>query len=82
MDSTIIFILLQDGILNGAVYALLGLALVMVFLVTRVVFIPQGEFVSYGALTLAFMVNGKIPGTVYLLVIVGIVVFLVELLSA
>jgi branched-chain amino acid transport system permease protein len=82
MDSTIIFILLQDGILNGAVYALLGLALVMVFLVTRVVFIPQGEFVSYGALTLAFMVNGKIPGTVYLLLIVGIVVFLVELLSA
>lgn len=82
MDSTIIFILLQDGILNGAVYALLGLALVMVFLVTRVVFIPQGEFVSYGALTLAFMVNGKIPGTVYLLVIVGIVVFLVELLAA
>jgi len=82
VDSTIIFILLQDGILNGAVYALLGLALVLVFLVTRVVFIPQGEFVAYGALTLAFMVNGKVPGTVNLLLIVGIVVFLVELLSA
>lgn len=81
MDSTIIFILLQDGILNGAVYALLGLALVLVFVVTRVVFIPQGEFVAYGALTLAFMVNGKIPGTVHLLLIVGVVVFLVEVLS-
>lgn len=82
MDSTIILILLQDGLLNGAVYALLGLALVLVFLVTRVVFIPQGEFVAYGALTLAFMVNGKIPGTVSLLVIVGALVFLVELFAA
>ncbi len=82
MDSTIVFILLQDGVLNGAVYALLGLALVLVFVVTRVVFIPQGEFVSYGALTLAFMVNGRIPGTVMLLLIVGLITFLVELLAA
>ena len=82
MDSTIIFILLQDGILNGAVYALLGLALVLVYLVTRVVFIPQGEFVAYGALTLAFMVNGHMPGTVKLLLIVGALTFLVELISA
>jgi len=82
MDSTIIFILLQDGVLNGAVYALLGLALVLVFLVTRVVFIPQGEFVAYGALTLAFMVNGRVPGTVNLLLIIGILTFLVDLASA
>lgn len=78
MDSTIIFILLQDGILNGAVYALLGLALVLVYLVTRVIFIPQGEFVAYGALTLAFMVNGHVPGTVNLLLIIGGLTFLVE----
>ena len=81
MDSTIVFILLQDGVLNGAVYALLGLALVLVFVVTRVIFIPQGEFVAFGALTLAFMVNGKVPGTVNLLLIVGALVFLVELLA-
>ncbi|MCB5362466.1 branched-chain amino acid ABC transporter permease [Pusillimonas sp. CC-YST705] len=81
MDSTIIFILLQDGILNGAVYALLGLALVMVYLVTRVIFIPQGEFVAYGALTLAFLVNGHVPGTVKLLLIIGALTFLVELFS-
>lgn len=82
MDSTIFFILLQDGILNGAVYALLGLALVLVFLVTRVVFIPQGEFVAYGALTLAFLVNGQVPGTVSLLLIVGIATFIVQLITA
>lgn len=64
--------------MNGAIYALLGLALVLVFVVTRVIFIPQGEFVAFGALTLAFMVNGRIPGTVNLLLITGALVFLVE----
>ncbi len=82
MDSTIILILLQDGIMNGAIYALLGLALVLVFVVTRVIFIPQGEFVTFGALTLAFMVNGRVPGTVKLLLITGAVVFLAEVLAA
>ena len=82
MDSTIFLILLQDGVLNGAVYALLGLALVLVFAVTRVIFIPQGEFVAYGALTLAFMINGQIPGTVAMLLIAGVVTFLMQLWSA
>ena len=36
MDSTIALILVQDGIVNGAIYALLGMALVLVFAVTRV----------------------------------------------
>ena len=55
MDMEIALILGQDGITNGAVYALLALALVLVFAVTRVIFIPQGEFVAYGALTLAML---------------------------
>ncbi|NYT38291.1 branched-chain amino acid ABC transporter permease [Allopusillimonas soli] len=82
MNLTIILILLQDGIMNGAIYALLALALVLVFVVTRVIFIPQGEFVAFGALTLAFLVNGKMPGTVNLLLILGVLVFLIECLSA
>lgn len=79
MDATIILILLQDGLLNGAIYALLGLALVMVFAVTRIIFIPQGEFVTFGALTLAFIINERTPGTVWLLLIVGIIVALKDL---
>ena len=67
MDSSIVSILLLDGITNGAVYALLGLATVLVFSVTRVIFIPQGEFVAYGALTLAIFQTGQVPGTVWLL---------------
>lgn len=82
MDSTIALILLQDGLLNGAIYVLLGLALVLVFAVTRVIFIPQGEFVTFGALTLAFLVNGRVPGTVYLLLIAGSLVFLLEAINA
>ena len=50
MDFSIASILLLDGATNGAIYALLGLAIVLVFAITRVIFIPQGEFVAYGAL--------------------------------
>lgn len=82
MDSTIVLILLQDGVVNGAIYGLLALALVLVFVVTRVIFIPQGEFVAFGALTLTFLVNGKVPGTVNLLLIIGILTFVVELVVA
>jgi len=78
MDSTIALILAQDGIVNGAIYALLGMALVLVFAVTRVVFIPQGEFVAFGALTLAMLVDGKVPGTAYLLPLLGAVVMALE----
>ena len=67
MDLSIAGILGLDGVTNGAVYALLALALVLVFAVTRVIFIPQGEFVAYGALTLAMLQLGKVPGTVWLL---------------
>ena len=52
MDLSIAGILALDGLTNGAVYALLALATVLVFAVTRVIFIPQGEFVAFGALTL------------------------------
>ena len=64
--------LLQDGITNGAIYALLGLALVLVFAVTRVILIPQGEFVTYGALTYATLASGQVPGTARLAVAMGI----------
>ena len=74
--------LLQDGITNGAVYALLGLALVLVFAVTRVILIPQGEFVTYGALTYATLSSGQVPGTARLAVAMGIVAFAFELFAA
>ncbi|MEP6504508.1 MAG: branched-chain amino acid ABC transporter permease, partial [Betaproteobacteria bacterium] len=75
MDSTIAAVLLLDGIGNGAVYALLGMAIVLVFAVTRVILIPQGEFVAYSALTLAMLQLGRVPGTVWLaLLLAGLTV--------
>ncbi len=79
MDLSIASILLLDGLTNGAVYALLGLATVLVFTVTRVIFIPQGEFVAYGALTLAILQTGKVPGTVWLLMILALVAALMDM---
>jgi len=81
MDFSIASILMLDGVTNGAVYALLGLATVLVFTVTRVIFIPQGEFVAYGALTLAMLQAGKTPGTVWLLLILAVVAAVMELVA-
>ncbi|KAF1063669.1 branched-chain amino acid ABC transporter permease [Burkholderia gladioli] len=78
MDLSIALILAQDGITTGAIYALLALALVLVFSVTRVIFIPQGEFVAYGALTLAALQTQKFPATCWLLVVLGIACFVLE----
>lgn len=82
MDFQIALMLSQDGITNGAVYALLSLALVLVFAVTRVIFIPQGEFIAFGALTLASLQAGKTPGTLWLLAGVGLLTGVVELTAA
>jgi len=74
VDLQIAVLLLQDGFTNGAVYALLGIAIVLVFAVTRIIFVPQGEFVAYGALTLASLQAGVLPGSVWLLLVVAAVV--------
>ena len=72
MNTSIALILLQDGLVNGAIYALLALSLVMVFTVTRVIFIPQGELVAFAALTYAALNGGQVPGSIYLLAALGV----------
>ena len=78
MSFPIFFLLVQDGVTNGAVYALLALALVLVFAVTRVIWMPSGEFVAYGTLTLAGLQLGKPPGSLGLLVGMAAVAGLME----
>src|SRR3954453_8896093 len=82
LNTTILLFLLQDGVTNGAIYALLGLALVLVFAVTRVILIPQGEFVTYGALTYATLSAGNVPGTAKLAVAMGMVAFALDMFMA
>ncbi len=78
MNLQIALLLSQDGIVNGAIYALLAIALVLLFAVTRVIYIPQGEFVSMGALTLASFQAGRTPGTLWLLLGAGVAVALID----
>lgn len=82
MNSVIAALLIQDGITNGAIYALIALALVLVFAVTRVIFVPQGEFVSYGALTVATLQTKQVPGTAWLLLGLGLLIALADLFTA
>ena len=79
MDLQIALLLGQDGIVNGAIYGLLAVALVLVFSVTRVIFIPQGEFVSIGALTLAMMQTGAVPSTLWLLLVLAVIVLVLDI---
>ena len=82
MDLSIAALLAQDGITNGAVYALLALALVLVFAVTRVIWVPSGEFVAYGTLTLAGLQLGRASGIAGLLAGMAVVAAAMELVRA
>ena len=82
MSGDIALWLLQDGITTGAIYALLALALLLVFAVTRIIFVPQGDFISYAGLTLGTLQLGQLPGTVYLLVGGGAAVAALEVAAA
>jgi branched-chain amino acid transport system permease protein len=81
MDFQTILILAQDAFTNSAIYALLALSLILVFGVTRVIFVAQGEFVSFGALTLASLQLGVMPGTVWLLLILACLAAIMETVS-
>jgi len=78
MDAQIALLLAQDGLVNGAIYGLMALALVLVFSVTRVIFIPQGELVAYGALSMAALQAGRVPPTLWLLLGLALAVLVVE----
>ena len=67
MNMQIVMLLGQDGVTNGAVYALLALSIMLVFSVTRILLIPQGEFVAFAALTMAAMQSGRAKATDWVL---------------
>lgn len=74
--------LAQDGLTNGAIYALLALALLLVFSVTRIIFVPQGDFISFAALSYATLQAGQAPSFVYVPVIAGLLAAILETVSA
>lgn len=76
MDATILGFLLLDGLQNGVVYGLLALALV--FTVTRVILVPIGELMMFAPLSLVWLQSGKLPGTLGLALILGVLWALLE----
>lgn len=78
MNLQIVALLGQDGVTNGAIYALLSLSILLVFTVTRVLLIPQGEFVSFGALAMAAMQAGKPATLAWLLLALSLVAAAVQ----
>lgn len=82
MNPQIFLLLAQDGLINGTIYALLAVAIVLIFAVTRVLFVPQGEFVALGALTLASLQMERVPGTLWLVLAGAALAMTVELADA
>ena len=67
-EPSIILTLLFDGLTNGAIYAFMALGIVVLYSVTSVINVAQGEFVMLSALTVASFQAAQVPGTLYLVV--------------
>jgi branched-chain amino acid transport system permease protein len=78
MTPEIALLLAQDGISTGAIYVLVALGLVLIFLVTRVIFVPFGDVVGYSALTLAALQLRQMPGTVWLVLTLAVIATVME----
>ena len=78
MDATIRGLLLLDGVQNGVIYGLLALAMVLVFAVTRVILVPIGELMMFAPLSFVWLQEGKLPGTLWLALALGVLWALLE----
>ena len=79
MTWDVALILSVDGLANGSVYLLAGLGLVLIFSVTRVVFVPFGDIAAFSALTLAAFQTHRLPPTIGLVLTLALLAVLVEL---
>ena len=78
MTWDVALILSIDGLANGAIYLLAGIGLVLIFSVTRVVFVPFGDIAAFSALSLAAFETGRLPPTIWLVLTLAAIVVVVE----
>src|SRR5688500_18040221 len=81
MTWDVALILGIDGLANGAVYLLAGIGLVLIFSVTRVVFVPFGDIAAFSALSLAAFETGRSPPTIWLVLTLAALAVAVEVTS-
>jgi branched-chain amino acid transport system permease protein len=79
MTWDVALILLTDGLANGAVYLLAGLGLVLIFSVTRVVFVPFGDIAAFAALSLAAFETGRVPATIGMVAVLAVLALATEI---
>src|SRR5215208_2677755 len=74
-----LIVLILSGLTNGSVYGLVGLALSLIYVSSRVINFAQGEFVMLGAMsTVFFLITLSLPAPMAVVasVILGVVVAL------
>src|SRR3954447_17212021 len=81
MTSQIAAILTLDGIATGAIYVLIALGFVLIFAVTRIVFVPFGDITAFTALTLAALETKQLPGTVGLVAALAVLATVLEIVA-
>lgn len=81
MTSEIAAILGIDGIATGAIYILVAIGTVLIFTVTRVIFIPFGDIAAFTALTLAALDIGQVPGTIGLVAVLACIAAAMEVFA-
>lgn len=78
MSWDIAFILSTDGLATGAIYLLAGIGLVLVYSVTRVVFVPFGDVAAFAALSLAAFETDRLPPTIGLVLTLAALALVAE----
>lgn len=81
MNAQIAAILTIDGIASGAIYVLIAIGFVLIFAVTRIIFVPFGDITAFTALTLASLENQHLPGTVGMVAVLAVLAALMEIFS-
>jgi branched-chain amino acid transport system permease protein len=82
MNMMIASLLVQDGLTSGAIYALIALALLIVFTITRVILVPQGQFVTFSALSFGLLQAGQMPLTATLVAALAVLAWAMDVVQA
>jgi len=81
MNADIALILGADGLAGSAVYLIAGLGLVLIFSVTRVIFVPFGDIAVFAALSLGAMEMGRLPAAIMLIGLFAVIALIMELVE-
>src|SRR5712664_3689685 len=81
MNGEVAAILAMDGIASGAIYVLIGLGFVLIFAVTRVIFVPFGDIAAFTALSLASLETGGRPGTIGLVAVLALLATAIDVVA-